>query len=166
MPTALAPMSLDNKGANGEDASQQKPRGSGPMSWQYQVRARSPRSAQVTCGMWARQLLPVYGFCTKIDDQLNGMTRSCELRAELSQVKENWRLAASSGLPCRLPRRQRLWPNWLTGSGPWCCSPAACRPKRRPCFANRRRRRARRTSLVKATLLQELGGVAAADGGA
>ena len=41
--------------------------------------------------MWARQLLPVNGFCTKIDDQLNGMTRSCELRAELSQVKEKLR---------------------------------------------------------------------------
>ena len=37
LPTALAPMSLDNKGANGEDASQQRPRGSSPNSWQYQV---------------------------------------------------------------------------------------------------------------------------------
>ena len=60
LPMAVAPMSLDNNGDNGEDASHQRPIGSGPMPWQYQVSARSPRPAQVTCGMSGR------GSCSKL----------------------------------------------------------------------------------------------------
>ena len=101
-PTVPTPMSLDSTGDNGEGkgrgrgAADPKPDGKPPKPKRVRpdimaVPDEGPVTPVSTSDLrdeWVRQLLQVIGSCSKIDVQLNGMTYSEGLRAELSQVKE------------------------------------------------------------------------------